>query len=220
MRPSAHRVWPEKLEFIDENVFFIGPQPFIKGILGRLDTTTPEAHALLSGDAPADDEPGTHALADARTHWLNTNAFLARVWALDVYDEAFFGIACMRMDLEPLTLSSTREPTGARTGGNEPQELQIEVAASWLRIAGAKMYACREIMGPKGNPGWERNRGCPGGSGGTWDGVDGYHPDRWKHWKAILQEVVKGSWRSNVREAAQVSARTMVVWSKRSLTLI
>ncbi|KAM5533413.1 hypothetical protein V8D89_012963 [Ganoderma adspersum] len=185
-----------------------GPQPFVKGI-GCLDLTTPKAHALLSGDAPTDDEPETRAVVDIRKHWLNTNAFLARLWALDVQDEAFFGIACMRMNLEPLTLSSTHEPTAGQGSVFEPQELQIEVAASWLRIAGAKMYACREIMGPKGNPDWEKNRGCPGGSGGTWDGVDGYHLDRWTHWKGILREVAEGSWRSNVIEAAQAALEAM-----------
>ena len=33
------------------------------------------------------------------------------------------------------------------------------------------------------------------------------HPDRWKHWEGILQEVVKGNWRKRVVEAAQVSGK-------------
>lgn len=181
----------------------------MKGV-GRLDLTTPKAHVLLAGDAPTDDDTETRGLVTARAHWLNTNTFLARLWALDVQDEAFFGIACMRMGLEPLTLSSTREPTSVQGTTDEPQELEIEVAATWLRIAGAKMYACREIMGPNGNSDWEMDRGCPGGSGGTWGGVDGYHPNRWNHWKGILREVAMGRWRSNVIEAAQVSVRRTV----------
>ena len=193
-----------------DKLLFAGPQPFVEGI-GRLDLATPKAQGLLSGDAPTDDEPETRAVVDIRKHWLNTNAFLARLWALDVQDEAFFAIACMRMDLEPLTLSSTREPTAGPGSVFEPQELQIEVAASWLRIAGARMYGCKEIMGPKGNLNWEKNRGCPGGSGGTWDGVDGCHPDRWAHWKGILREVAEGSWRRNVIEAAQVSPWDAIV---------
>ena len=79
----------------------------MKGI-GRLDLATPKAQALLSGDAPTDGQPETRAVVDIRKHWLNTNAFLARLWALDVQDEAFFAIACMRMDLEPLTLSDRK----------------------------------------------------------------------------------------------------------------
>ncbi|PIL30567.1 hypothetical protein GSI_07267 [Ganoderma sinense ZZ0214-1] len=213
------KLWGEETDWSRLPVFSLasreemnGPQPFIKE-RGFLDITAPKAQALLAGDVPTDDEPDTRELVRCRKVWLNTNAFLARLWALNVWDGAFLGIASMRMHLEPLTLSSTSGPTGTvgrwRDGCADPDELQIEVAALWLRIAGAKMYACREIMGPKGNPDWEANRGCPGGSGGTWDGVDGYHPDRWRHWKGILQEVAKGSWRRNVIEAAQAAIEAM-----------
>ncbi|PIL23475.1 hypothetical protein GSI_14786 [Ganoderma sinense ZZ0214-1] len=105
---------------------------------------------------------------------LNTLAFLACRWALDVQDEAFFGVACMRMDLEPLSLSSTREPTASQ--GSVFEEQEQELAASWLRIAGAKMHGCREILGPKGNLEREKNRDHVWGDGWTWDGVDRYHP--------------------------------------------
>ena len=203
-RPPTHVLAPQRLLAVP----FVGPQPGVEG-MGFIDITAPKAQALLAGDTPTDDEPYTREMVRCRKVWLNTNAFLARLWALAVWDGAFFGIATMRMHLEPLTLSSTSGPTATvglwRNGTDHPEELQIEVAALWLRIAGAQMYTCREIMGPKGNPDWQANRGCPGGSGGTWDGVDGYHPDRWKHWKGILQEVAKGSWRRSVIDAAKVS---------------
>lgn len=166
---------------------------------------TPEAQGLLAGDTPTDDGPKTRDLVNARQQWLNMNAFLARLWALDVADEAFFGLTAMTWGLEPLTLTSTRGPTPRDSyHRDEPQELLIEVASIWLRVAGGRMYACREIMGPNGDPNWDARQGRPGRSGGTWDGVDGFHPDRWEHWKGILREVAEGNWRRNVIEAAQV----------------
>ena len=114
----------------------------------------------------------------------------------------------MRMHLEPLSVQSTQGPT-ANVETGVPQEVEIEVAAIWVKVAGAKMYACTEILGPKGNPNWEANQGAPGKSGGTWDGVDGYHPDRWAHWKQIFSEVAQGNWRANVAEAAQASVLRM-----------
>ena len=56
---------------------------------------TPEAQGLLAGDTPTDDGPKTRDLVNARQQWLNMNAFLARLWALDVADEAFFGLTAM-----------------------------------------------------------------------------------------------------------------------------
>ncbi|TBU24803.1 hypothetical protein BD309DRAFT_959791 [Dichomitus squalens] len=188
-----------------------GPQQWFKlRGTGSLDLSAPKAQGLLAGDDPTDDDPETREVIKARQKWLNLNAFLAQLWALGVVDEAFFGICSMAAGLEPLTLSSTRRPTREQAGVFDgPQELQIEVASVWLRIAGARMYACREILGPKGDPDWDARRGCPGRSGGTWDGVDGYHPDRWRYWKGILQEVAKGEWRMNVIKAAQAAVDAM-----------
>lgn len=181
---------------------------------GLPDLCTPRAQAVLSGDVPNHDDLVERAYAAARTRWLNINAFFALLWARDVTDEHFFAITTMRMCLEPLSRpgSSTRAPTPigvseVRDGVGEPQELQIEVSASWLRAAGRKIFACKEILGPKGNPEWAATRGCPGGSGGAWDGVDGFHPDRWRHWKRLFKEVSEGTWRENVIEAARASCR-------------
>ena len=174
---------------------------------GKGELDTPLAQALLSGDPPSDD-PVQQAYANARKKWLNMNAFLAKLWALDIIDEHIYGISTMSMCIEPLPLSFSSGPSTSDIEGrevDEPQELCIEVAAIWVTIAGAKMYACKEILGPKGNPKWEDDRGRPGGSGGTWDGVDGYHPDRWAHWKGIFQEIASGTWRENVIQAAKVS---------------
>ena len=176
-------------------------------ITGPSPPSSPRARAVLCGDPPADD-PDERAIAQSRKKWLNINTFLAKLWALDIVDEHFYGISTMRMSIEPLSVQSTQGPT-ANVETGDPQELQIEVAAIWVKIAGAKMYACTEILGPNGNPNWEANRGAPGSSGGTWDGVDGYHPDRWTHWKQIFFEVAQGNWRANVTEAAQASVSRM-----------
>ncbi|KAI0781351.1 hypothetical protein BD413DRAFT_621372 [Trametes elegans] len=162
------------------------------------DSSDPECYAALAGDAPTD-SPASLAGARARSQWLNTNAFVARLWARGYDGYAWYGIATMRMELEPLSLPPSRR--GNRSG---PVELGIEVAAVWVRVAGRKMYESREIFGPKGNPDWPENRGRPGGSGGTWDGVDGYDPKRWEHWKSIFREISQGQWRPNVVEAAKV----------------
>lgn len=81
--------------------------------MDRLDLTTSRAHALLAGDAPTDDDPETHGVVAARAHWPNTNAFGARLWALDIQDRAAFGPAYMGRGLESLTLASARGATGA-----------------------------------------------------------------------------------------------------------
>ena len=136
------------------------------------------------------------------------NAFLAYLWVAGVADEAFYGIATMRMCLEPFSRDAT--PAGSKREGEagaeyEPPELQLELAAVWLKIAGAQMLACKEVFGPNGNPNWKANQGCPGGSGGTWQGVDGYHPDRWAHWKGILRAVAGEGWDENVIRVVKVS---------------
>ena len=124
------------------------------------------------------------------------------MWALDVRDQAYTAILTIQAELEPLRLSSTNEPTSGIWDGIEfPEELQIELASTWVRIAGAQIYArCRENMRPEDNPGTP----CPGRNSETCDDVDGYTLDRWRLWKGILQEVVAGRWRQNVIEAAQV----------------
>ncbi|RPD59161.1 hypothetical protein L226DRAFT_465266 [Lentinus tigrinus ALCF2SS1-7] len=187
-----------------------GPNPSLEGHGYYLDKSTPRTQAVLSGDLPAND-PVERAFAQSRKEWLNMNTFLAKLWALDIVDEHFYGIVMMRTGLEPLSVQSTHGPSAnvGSTETDDPPELGIEVAALWVKIAGAKMHACREILGPKGNPNWQANQGAPGSSGGTWDGVDGYHPDRWAHWKQLFSEVAQGNWRRNVTEAAQASVSRM-----------
>ncbi|KAI8999024.1 hypothetical protein BD414DRAFT_142013 [Trametes punicea] len=164
-----------------------------------------EVVAALAGDPPTD-SPLSRAAAAARVHWLNLNAFVARLWELDVVEAAFYGIGTMRMELEPYSLPPERRPPSETCN---PQELDVENAAVWVRIAGRRMFECREIMGPKGNPDWDRQRGAPGSSGGTWDGVDGYHPDRWAHWKATFKQISEREGRENMIEAAQAAVEAM-----------
>ncbi|EIW60788.1 uncharacterized protein TRAVEDRAFT_46029 [Trametes versicolor FP-101664 SS1] len=163
-------------------------------------TNDPECIAALSGDPPVD-SVASRAGARARRNWLNLNAFLARLWVLDVWDCAFYGISTMSMSLEPHSM-----PDLGYIGPSV--ELALEVAEVWIRVAGKRMFECREILGPKGNPEWPFGN-CPGGSGGTWDGVDGYHPERWQHWKGIFRDISQGHWRSNVIDAAKAAVEAM-----------
>ena len=123
-------------------------------------------------------------------------------------DEAWMAIAAMRDHLEPFSLDPTpegRRRKRSRISNGEPPELFLETAGVWLRVAGAQMLACRELFGPKGNPDWTGSEGQPGQTyGGTWDGVDGYHPDRWEHWKGILRAVEQQEWRECVIKSVKV----------------
>lgn len=173
--------------------------------------------AALSGDPPVD-SVASRAGARARRNWLNMNAFLARLWTMDVLDCTWVGISTMRMSLEPHSMPVyVHDPQTSRP----TVELQIETAAVWIRVAGKRMFECREILGPKGNPDWSVDQqGRPGSSGGTWDGVDGYHPDRWQHWKGIFLDLSQGHWRSNVIDAAKVrSSTSMEDWLIHSLSV-
>ncbi|KAI0747625.1 hypothetical protein C8Q80DRAFT_687522 [Daedaleopsis nitida] len=209
------QIWGEGMDWSDLPLFgpvsreeFNGPFPRTKD--GReLSFSNPQGRDILAGASSLDD-PDSRAYASIRTGWLNLNTFLARVWALDIQDESLFAMFLMRDNIETLTLTSTTEPMPVSDGNeSEPQELKIEAAAAWIRYAGARMFACREIMGPKGNPDWPASHGHPGASGGTWDGVDGYHSDRWAHWKGIFADIADGKWRKNVREAAQAAVEAM-----------
>ncbi|KAI0641728.1 hypothetical protein C8Q79DRAFT_989057 [Trametes meyenii] len=168
------------------------------------DHDDPEIYAALAGDPPSDSDP-SRAAARARSRWLNINTFMARLWAVGAWDCAFYGISTMRMCLEPYSLpAETRERET-----DDPEELDVEVASVWVCVAGKKMYECREIWGPKGNPNWNPHAGAPGSSGGTWDGVDGYHPDRWALWKAIFKKISEGEGRRNMIEATKAAVEAM-----------
>ncbi|KAI0630528.1 hypothetical protein C8Q77DRAFT_1062866 [Trametes polyzona] len=177
----------------------------------RLDAThNPEWLGTLLGDPPAPDaSPEVRACAAARTEWLNLNTFMARLWARGVNPDSgvFYGISTMAMQLETHSLP----PRAPKPRPTHPQlmELDVEVAAVWVREAGREMYRCREVLGPKGNPDWPSNRGAPGSSGGTWDGVDGYHPDRWKLWKSIFEKIGRSGGRRNMVDAANAAVKAM-----------
>ncbi|CDO68860.1 hypothetical protein BN946_scf185000.g3 [Trametes cinnabarina] len=164
-----------------------------------------DVEVALSGDPPTDSARSRRA-AQERTAWLNRNAFVARLWVLGVADMAFYGISTMRMELEPYSLSLDRRTLSESYG---TKELDIENSATYIRIAGKQMYECRDILGPKGNPGWPSNAGAPGSSGGAWDGVDGYHPERWALWKAILKDISQREGRKNMIEAAKAAVVAM-----------
>lgn len=173
------------------------------------------ATSILSGDTPAEDTVETRAWARGRKHWLNYNAFRAKLYALGVYEDTHWPIVLVRDYIEPLSLPEEVWRAYELGIPTYPHELGMETAMTWLRVAGAQIFACDKIFGPKGNrTGWNpRTLGAPGISGGTWNGVDGYHPDRWRHWKDILKAIVKGekgAWRPNVIEAANVRSYYLV----------
>ncbi|KAI0350226.1 hypothetical protein OH77DRAFT_1431227 [Trametes cingulata] len=179
-----------------------------------------EACLALAG-APPSTNSSERALTGARlrTQWLNMNAFVARLWTRDVIDCADYALTTMAMMLEPYSLPPEQR-RGGGTGecGDDaegsrmhetPMELDVEVASVWVREVGDKMYASREILGPKGNPDWPSNAGRPGRSGGTWDGVDGYHPERWAHWKSVFEGIARGEGSGNMVEAARAAVEAM-----------
>ncbi|EIW60791.1 uncharacterized protein TRAVEDRAFT_19370 [Trametes versicolor FP-101664 SS1] len=161
--------------------------------------------SILAGD-PAPDTPEGWGWARARTRWLNYNAFRARLWDLAVDEDPHWAMVMVARYLEPLSLPKDvwRSKPGDATF---PRELGMETGMTWLRVAGARMFMCREV--------WGRDSIAAtgvGGSRGTWKSVSGYHPDRWTHWKDILQALVggeKGEWRTNVIEAAKSTLDAM-----------
>ncbi|KAI9056910.1 hypothetical protein FKP32DRAFT_1422730 [Trametes sanguinea] len=212
--PEGWQIWKQDVDWADLPLF--GPTarechngPALRDENGRSlhDPYPPEVLATVAGDPPTD-SPLSRLVARARTDWLNHNLFIAQLWARDMGDWSTWGIATMRMDLEPYSL-----PPESRRFTGKPflsQELDIETAAVWIRIAGKKMYENRQILGPKGNPGWDpKLLGAAGSSGGTWDGVDGYHPDRWAHWKDIFKKISEGEGRQNMIDAAKAAVEAM-----------
>ncbi|OSC96371.1 hypothetical protein PYCCODRAFT_1379337 [Trametes coccinea BRFM310] len=209
------RLWNRDIDWADRPLFGAALRESMNGIFPSyvVDGTghiimppyPPEVLAALAGDPPTD-SPLPRSAARARTKWMNQNAFIARLWTLDIMDWSTYGISTMRMDLEPYSLPPERRSTDETS---LPQELKVENAAVWIRVAGEKMFESHEILGPKGNPEWDSKRGAPGSSGGTWDGVDGYHPDRWAHWKRIFKEISEGEGRQNMRDAAKAAVEAM-----------
>ncbi|KAI9056909.1 hypothetical protein FKP32DRAFT_1422711 [Trametes sanguinea] len=206
------RIWSEDFDWANLPLF--GPTvrechngPDLQDEEGRILNSPypPEVLATLAGDPPTD-SPLARSAARARTEWLNMNVFIARIWMLDIMDWSTYAIATMRMELEPYSLPPERRQSDETF---LPQELNVENAAVWVRIAGKKMYESREILGPKGNAGWNPDRGAPGSSGGAWDGVDGYHPDRWAHWKDIFKSISEGEGRENMVDAAKAALEAM-----------
>lgn len=173
-----------------------------------LPVDSPEALAFLAGDRAAEPEDPTSALyVEARKSWLNRCRFLMQVWVSDVYDFELYGLWMMREGLEDFDL----DRLGGKTDhSNIPVALAIEEASVCIQVAAEKMYRSKLIAGPKGSAGWDPRQGAPGRGGKRWQGVDGYHPDRWKLWKTIFKEIVDAKGRpgmsSHVVEAAQVSA--------------
>ncbi|KAI9056908.1 hypothetical protein FKP32DRAFT_1422620 [Trametes sanguinea] len=206
------RLWGEAVDWANRPLFgpalresMNGPTPCVENGRAMLPPYPPDVQAALAGEPPTD-SPHSRSAAAARTIWLNENAFVARLWALGVADMAFYGIATMRMELEPYSLPPERRPP---SGSRYTQPVDIENAAQWVRIAGKKMFECREILGPNGNPDWDSHRGAPGSSGGTWDGVDGYHPDRWAHWKDIFKKISEGEGWKKMIDAAKAAVEAM-----------
>ncbi|KAI0648293.1 hypothetical protein C8Q79DRAFT_1008635 [Trametes meyenii] len=162
---------------------------------------------FLVGDPPTESAE-SQGWARARSRWLNLNTFTARLWLSAIMDRSQWALLCQAKWLELYAL-----PPDSRlaAGSSLPPELGMETAAIWLRLAGRLMYTCREIFGPRGNPEWDEDRrGLPGRTAGRWDGVDGYHPDRWLHWRGILQDIANGhEYRPTMAEAAKTALEAM-----------
>ncbi|KAI0329848.1 hypothetical protein GY45DRAFT_1303974 [Cubamyces sp. BRFM 1775] len=210
---AGWRIWGNDFDWADLPIFrpavrecMNGPSPATEDQwIEYRDSSQTECRAALAGDPPTD-SPASRAGAVARVQWLNLNAFLAHLWALGVMDCEMYGISTMRMELEPYSLPPDKRPPSEAYG---IQEIEVECAATWVRIAGQRMYECREILGPKGNSDWDPHRGAPGSSGGTWDGVDGYHPERWALWKSIFEKVASQGGRRNMVDAAKAAVEAM-----------
>lgn len=129
-------------------------------------------------------------------------AQLQHIWALDAIEDPCWAIVMVSGYLEPLSLPKDVWQSGPSDIAF-PRELGMETGMIWLRVAGARMFMCREV--------WGRDSIAATGVGrsrGTWKGVAGYHPDRWAHWKDILRALVrgeKGEWRATVMDTAKVS---------------
>ncbi|KIP10859.1 hypothetical protein PHLGIDRAFT_492550 [Phlebiopsis gigantea 11061_1 CR5-6] len=187
------KVWGEDMDWT--NLVLFGPnlrENFNGGRYPRADALPwPEVYRILSGDTPSDlNNPLSTAYSDARTHWLNLCRFIMRLWAEDVSDFEVYGIWMMRAGLEDLDLShpedTSKEPS---TTMAVTITLGIEEAGVCVQAAGAKMYKSSTIFGPHGNPDWKQSN-APGRGGIRWKGVDGYHTERWKLWKALFKEVI------------------------------
>ena len=126
------------------------------------------------------------AFYEGRCKWLNVNRFFASLWVDNKIpvDYALFALWAMRSGLE---FDPKSEESHSDVG---PRDLLIETASIWATIAGDKMYHCKDIYGPNGDPTWDtKTRGTPGLGGPRWVGVDGYHSARWALWKQVFNEV-------------------------------
>ncbi|KAL1742652.1 hypothetical protein HDZ31DRAFT_83972 [Schizophyllum fasciatum] len=181
--------------------FFESPQVDMGGEPVR---STPEDAELFAEDhTGADATPRARAFTDARQRYLRLQRFLARTWAAGLWPCADFALWMLRDALE----YGPKEVTAWQR--RFPRALIIEVAAQWAVFAGREMYACREVMGPNGNPEWPRNAGAPGRGGPRWKGVDGYDPERWRLWKETFAKIAEEGERENVRKAAREAAEAM-----------
>ncbi|KAI0668498.1 hypothetical protein C8Q78DRAFT_1047448 [Trametes maxima] len=162
---------------------------------------------FLAGDPPTASAE-SQGWARARRRWLNLNIFTAHLWLAGIMDKSRWALLWQSKGLELYALPPDSRPVDENS---LPPELGMETAALWLRLTGGLMYTCRDIFGPRGNPEWDPERhGLPGRSEGMWDGVDGYHPDRWLHWKTILQDIANGhGYRPTMVEAARTALEAM-----------
>ncbi|KAI0831723.1 hypothetical protein BC628DRAFT_1407356 [Trametes gibbosa] len=179
-----------------------GPARVVKDVRVQV-TPTPVSSSALPIPDPA------------REQWLNMNTFMATLWARGAWNCSFYGITTMRMELEPYSLPPDQRMPGGVSSFEEPD---VEVAEIWVRVAGRQMFECRDIFGPRGDPSWNSNAGRPGASGGTWDGVDGYAPERWDHWKSIFHMISKESGKENVNVAAKAAVEAMELVESRKST--
>ena len=131
-----------------------------------------------------------------------------RLWVEDIADFEVYGIWMMREGLEDLDLSQPEDTSKDPSTMSTTVTLAIEVADICIQTAGAKMYRSTAIFGPRGNPDWKQSN-APGRGGRRWEGVDGYHRERWKLWKAVFREVIDAeeTQRPRAIDAAKVRCR-------------
>jgi hypothetical protein len=108
----------------------------------------------------------SHAVAE-NTHWLNLNAFAARLTASQVVDLSLYAIWTMRDALET--------PLGEIETASRDQTLRA--AALWIELCGERLRSLEQV--------WEVHptKGDPARGGPLYNGPHGFCGQRWEFWR-------------------------------------
>ena len=187
-------------------LFYPGPVDCLPRDVHYSPEDTPElAYSILSGDFPSDPtDPIASAFIHARESYLNYVRFVMRMTVSEVSSFKLWAIWIMRGGLEDLFYLDTPEEKLDLFYGFT-RTLKIEAASVCIQEAGKLIYRSTDD--------YTRPGSAPGSGGKRWAGVQGFHPDRWKLWKTVFQEIVDTGVREDIRpnavEAAKV--RQMII---------